>query len=244
MKNLLKPALATFFGLLPALSGAADDATLLTPDCEEALALSALPEHLRDGASVYVLTEEGYTLMRKGDGTFSCIVERNHPTALVPQCPDATGASVIIPGIIMKSNWVLEGLSPDERAAQFELKASDGVLQPPAGPGVSYMLSNFNYAWSTRQQALVRVAPHIMYYAPNVSNEDIGGSLEAGLGENRGYPFIVEEGIHGYIISLVEHPSDPSAVDARCKGQLPNVTLTIGEHRHTADAQPTARILQ
>jgi hypothetical protein len=243
MQILTRPALAFFLGLLPALPCAAGDMTLLTPACEEALALSALPERLRDSASVYILTEQGYALSRKGDGAFTCIVERNHVSALVPQCPDAAGASSIIPGIIMKSNWALEGLSPDERATQFRQRADAGALQPPAGPGVSYMLSNFNFAWSVRQEALVRVAPHIMYYAPDVSNDDIGGSMEDGLGANRGYPFIVEEGIHGYIISLVEHASDSSAVEANCRGQLPEVTLTIGEHRHTASEQLTARIL-
>jgi hypothetical protein len=243
MQHSFKPALAILIGLVPALPCMAGEAPLLTPACEEALALSALPERLRDSASVYILTDEGYQQVREGDGQFTCIVERNHVSALVPQCPDAAGASAIIPGIIMKSNWVLEGLTPDERAARFELQVADGVVQPPAGPGVSYMLSNFNYAWSVRQEALVRVAPHIMYYAPDVDNEAIGGSMEDGLGENRGYPFIVNEGIHGYIISLVEHTSDSSAVDANCRGQLPNVTLTIGEHRHAADDQLAARIL-
>lgn len=243
MLERLKPALAFFLGLLPALSCVADDVALLTPECEEALALSALPARLRDTASVFVLTNEGYKQTRKGDGQFTCIVERNHVSALVPQCPDTAGASAIIPGIIMKSNWALEGLTPDERAERFKQQVDNGVVQAPAGPGVSYMLSNFNYAWSVRQEALVRVAPHIMYYAPNVGNEAIGGSAEDGLGENRGYPFIVEEGIHGYIISLVEHASDSSAVSTHCRGQLPEVTLTIGEHRHETGEPLAARIL-
>lgn len=39
--------------------------------------------------------------------------------------------------------------------------------------------------------------PHIMYYAPNVSNEDIGGK------PGSLYPFLILSGPHGYIIQLL-----------------------------------------
>ena len=39
-----------------------------------------------------------------------------------------------------------------------------------------------------------------MYYAPNVSNEDIGG-IEPG--PNRMYPFVIMPGPHGYFIQHV-----------------------------------------
>ena len=37
--------------------------------------------------------------------------------------------------------------------------------------------------------------PHVMYYAPDVSNEDIGAGKRDGM-----YPFLILHGPHGYII--------------------------------------------
>jgi hypothetical protein len=40
--------------------------------------------------------------------------------------------------------------------------------------------------------------PHVMYYAPNVSNEDIGGGKLGGM-----YPFVIFQGPHGYFIQFL-----------------------------------------
>jgi hypothetical protein len=51
--------------------------------------------------------------------------------------------------------------------------------------------------------------PHVMYYAPNVSNEDIGGKPPsvsfAGYAMIVGgfYPFVIMPGPHGYMIQLL-----------------------------------------
>lgn len=50
---------------------------LLGAGCETALALSAAPEHLRVGATVYVFTREGYVKTREGTNPFSCIVNQH-----------------------------------------------------------------------------------------------------------------------------------------------------------------------
>ncbi len=199
----------------------------ITPACEEALALSALPKRLRAGASVFVLTDDGYRMSRSGDGPFTCIVGRNHAEALIPQCPDAAGLDSVIPGIILKSQLALAGAAIEARQAEFEKKKENGDLSAPDRPGVSYMMSNFNYAWNHQAGGLMRIPPHVMFYAPNLSNDDIGGSMQEGMGSNRGVPFIIEEGIHGYMTSMVEHPSDSSDVFAACDGQLPEVAGTI-----------------
>lgn len=208
---------------------AAADMKLLPAACEEALALSALPKRLRAAASVYVLTEQGYELTRRGSGPFTCIVERNHEESLIPQCPDAAGAESVIPGIVMKSRWALEGLSAEERRDRFRQQVDQDRLQPPSRPGVSYMMSEFNLAWNARADGLLRIPPHVMFYAPNLGNEDIGGSVQEGTRENRGVPFIVGEGIHGYIISFVEHASDSADVLAACDGLIPEAVATFGQ---------------
>lgn len=213
--------------LLP-VAPAAADVRLLTQACEEALALSALPKRLRSDASAYVLTQDGYMLSRRGSGPFTCIVERNHENALIPQCPDAAGADSIIPGIMKKTEWALQGLSADERRERLDDLVRKGDLKVPSRPGISYMMSNFSYTWNARNEALSQIPPHVMFYAPNISNDDIGGSMQEGFGANRGYPFIVEEGAHGYITTLVEKASDENDVLAVCEGQIPDVSTTVG----------------
>jgi hypothetical protein len=42
--------------------------------------------------------------------------------------------------------------------------------------------------------------PHIMYYAPNVSNHDLGGPAPS---FRSAYPFVINEGPHGYSIQAV-----------------------------------------
>ncbi len=191
--------------------------------CEEALALSALPARLREQASVYSLTDDGFRMTRKKDGPFTCIVERNHADAMIPQCVDAAGADTIIPGIMQKSRWSLSGMSVAERRAKFTELAEKEELLPPARSGISYMMSNFNYVWNANNEHLMRVPPHVMFYAPGVSNEDVGGSFYEAVEGNRGTPFVVEVGIHGYMTSFVERPSESDDVLAACAGQLPEV---------------------
>jgi len=219
--------------LLPLGAGAQSmvNVNFLPAACEEALALSALPKRLRDNASAYVLTPSGYELTRKRNGPFTCIVARNHEDALIPQCPDAAGAESIVPGIMLKSKWSLDGVAAQERETRFRKAAADGGLEPPSRPGISYMMSNFNYVWNAQAGSLIRVPPHVMFYAPGLTNDDIGGSFEEGTQKNRGVPFIIEEGIHGYMISFVEHASDSKDVLAACDDHLPAVATTLGGRR-------------
>lgn len=48
--------------------------------------------------------------------------------------------------------------------------------------------------------------PHVMYYAPNVSNKDIGGGKLGGM-----YPFVIMPGPHGYMIQLLS-PTETAAI--------------------------------
>jgi hypothetical protein len=40
--------------------------------------------------------------------------------------------------------------------------------------------------------------PHVMYYAPHVSNKDVGGGKLGGM-----YPFVIFHGPHGYNIQFL-----------------------------------------
>ena len=215
----MKAIALVFMGTLAVVDADAKSMTLFTPACEEALALSALPQRLRDDATAYVLEKDGYRKSKSGGGAFSCLVTRNHPDSIIPLCFDREGTEKILPSSKRRGEMILSG-SPnsaflEERQKKFEA----GDLLIP-GPGVSYMVSDYNYIYAAPLGRLIKVAAHMMYYAPFKSDSDIGGSRAAGA-ENQGMPFINDEGIHGMMISYVEEASDSSDVITQCEGQLP-----------------------
>lgn len=192
-------------------------AEYLTTSCEQALALSALPIQMRPGSSVYTLGKEGFKKTLSGDGPFTCIVERNHPKSLIPQCVDAAGVDVIVPAIMHKSMQAMQGLAPTEINADFKARADRGEFVAPESIGVNYMMSSYNYIYLQGPNLIANIPPHLMHYAPNVANADIKAAEDA---QRRGLPHINDQGIHGYFISFVESASDSSDVKNACAGQV------------------------
>lgn len=189
----------------------------LSERCEAALALSALPQNLRAEASVYVLGEEGFRKTKTGNGPFTCIVERNHPRSIIPQCMDEQGAELMIPAIIYKSELAMDGAKPNEIKAKFKARADAGDFKAPESLGVNYMTSAYNYIYIEGMDRIATIPPHLMHYAPNTSNEDIGAAEQA---QRRRLPHINDAGIHGYFISFVEGTSDSSDVQKACGDQF------------------------
>ncbi len=224
MRNLSSLSVtATLISCVLFATGSFAEPRNISAACEEQLALSALPKRLRATASAYVLYEEGFRKVRDKNGPFTCIVERNHEKALIPQCVDAAGADTIIPGIMLKTEWVLAGHSTEKRREMFQEGVSNGRLQAPSRAGVSYMMSAFNHIYNGQSSTFLRIGPHVMFYAPSLSNDDIGGSMREGMGSNRGVPFIVDESIHGFMTSMVEHAADSADALATCQGQIDDI---------------------
>lgn len=201
-----------------AVSGqAAPSVDYLSTRCEQALALSALPIQLRADASIYTLGWDGFRKTVSGDGPFTCIVERNHPKSLIPQCVDAAGADEIIPAIIHKTKLAMTGMKPSDIKADFRARAERGEFVAPASIGVNYMMSAYNYIYLQGANRIANIPPHLMHYAPDVTNEDIQAAPDA---QRKGLPHINDRGIHGYFIAFVEETSDPSQVQQACAGQV------------------------
>ncbi len=191
----------------------------LSQSCEEALALSALPVHLRERANVYVLQTGQFKQTIHSEGGFHCLVERNHPEAIIPQCVTPSGADTILPGLKFRTLKTQAGMSPKAVRQAFQQAAADGRLKTPSKPGINYMMSAFNHIYLDDSQAFRDVPAHVMFFAPNISNEDIGGSAKLAM-QNTGFPFVGQPGIHGYMISMVEQAADSAEVLTACQGQL------------------------
>ncbi len=198
------------FGIaLGTCAAGATQLTAQTPDRPEVLpaaeemriALSAAPDHLRDGAGYWALEEDGYVLARETENGFTCIINRDHPLNRKPTCYDAEGTRTILPKVVFVGNLLMQGTSVADVRAQVQEGFASGRLIAPERPGVAYMLTDEirNYNPGTGQ---VGTFPsHMMFYAPNLTNADIGAPPTHDP-EAPWLPFIAYQGPHGFMIVL------------------------------------------
>ena len=130
----------------------------LIPDknSEIALALSAAPSSISNGAEVMVLGRNGYTTAVKGVNGFLCIVERSwgaatdepefwNPKIRAPICFNPSAARTFALIFLMKTKLVLAGKSKTEIVAATA-SALDNKELPALEPGaMCYMMSKQQY---------------------------------------------------------------------------------------------------
>ena len=172
-------------GLLLALcagvaSGAADKPTPAMPEAEEIqAALEAAPSHLRDEAGVYVLDSTGYRRVRESANGFNCLVTREIPAAFEPRCYDAEGSASLLPVVLFRAGQRAKGVTGAEIEREVAARYTRGEYFAPRRVGVCYMLSMRNIVVVDRAISLVgRVGPRLMFYAPNLRNEDFGATAD------------------------------------------------------------------
>ncbi|MBT8472033.1 MAG: hypothetical protein HKN14_16120 [Marinicaulis sp.] len=190
-------------------------------ECERALALSAAPAYIRDGAGVYVLGKDGFILDREATNNYVCMVTREGEASngLAPQCFDKIGQASHVPIYLDEAKMRIDGVSADEMRRARAGGLVSGKYRTASGPGVVYMASAYNYVFNSRGDQIL-VAPHVMYHAPFLTNEDMGASGEAF--DNPGMPFMNSPGPHGFMIGFTAKATDSSDVEAACEGQLPD----------------------
>jgi hypothetical protein len=178
---------------------------------EVRFALSALPPHLRDGATVYLLDPaKGYVLNRKGTNGSSCFVMRTEwlwpqlafrDDIFVPISYDEEGSKKMMPVWMDVAQMRARGLPPSQVYEEIMKKFGNGTYQKPARSGISYMTAPLmrSYPAPGATEVITMQAPHYMFYAPNVKDADIGGKPFSP------YPFILQQGPgpHDVIILLV-----------------------------------------
>lgn len=192
----------------------------LTTECETALARSALPAHLRERANVYVMGKQGYKRKGSAAADFSCLVARNHPDSLIPQCFDGPGQRAILPKFIDEAKLLAQGWSFDEIRAEISSRLDKGYYTAADTHGLVYMMSPYNYIYGTNAGRLLHIHPHVMFHAPHLDADAVGNSFAQAM-ENTGLPFVIDEGVHGYMVSMVAKPAAANEVEESCVGQLP-----------------------
>ena len=158
-------------------------------------ALSALPPHLRDGATVYLLDPaKGYYMARKGTNGFTAFVERTDwsrgeflPDMYAPEGFDSIGSKTLVPIFFEIAAMRASGKYTAEQLRDIVVKRVDeGIYKAPPRTGICYMLSPL-LRTNNGDGIGNMVMPHYMFYAPYLNNADIGGGWIPGGHQ----PFII-----------------------------------------------------
>lgn len=155
-------------------------------DLETDYALSALPPQLRPGATIYLLDPaKGYYVSRKGSNGFICFVTRTawewaefRNDIFTAISYDAEGARVIFPVFQDAESMRASGKFTALQVRNIILdRIKKGIYKAPARSGISYMLGPLMRTYPgtpAKHDVMTMQMPHYMFYAPYVTNEDIG----------------------------------------------------------------------
>jgi hypothetical protein len=161
-----------------------DQYLIADENTEIALARSAAPASISDGAEVMVLGRKGFTTAVKGTNGFLCVVERSwgaptdapefwNPKIRSPICFNPQAARTFARIFLMKTRLVLEGKSKAEIVAATA-SALDKKDLPALEPGaMCYMMSKQQYlndqggSWH----------PHLMFLVSGDAAKSWGADL-------------------------------------------------------------------
>jgi hypothetical protein len=185
-------------------------------DLETQLALSALPVHLRSGATVYLLDPaKGYSVARKGTNGFVCFVSRTEwewgefrKDLFGPMGFDAEGARTTFVGYLDVAAMRATGKYTPRQIKDIVIsRIRNGVYKAPARSGVCYMLAPVMRVYTGmpgNENVATMSMPHYMFYAQHIVDSDIGTDPNSPTG-----PWLVnpgntvlgpKKGPYGYII--------------------------------------------
>jgi hypothetical protein len=203
----------------------------LPRDLEIQLALSALPPHLRDNATVYVLNpNKGFEVGRKGTNGFHAFVARTgddtfrgswaftkyRDDILYPISFDEAGSKAQMRVFFDAAEMQAKGTPPEELKKIIQGRYKAKYYKAPERAGVSYMLSPILRTYvnpDENDSVATSNIPHVMHYAPYVANQDVGGAIpspeqfryysEHGRWPDSPSPFVILHGPHGYFIQFL-----------------------------------------
>ncbi|HEY4207135.1 MAG TPA: hypothetical protein VGM31_09990 [Puia sp.] len=155
-------------------------------DLETDFALSALPPQLRSAATVYLLDpEKGFYAGRQGSNGFVCFIARTEwewaefrQDLATPISYDAEGARTIMPIYLDVAVMRASGkCSPTQIKDTVIARIKSGYYKAPSRPGISYMEAPMMrvYTGNPDNNHVGSISmPHYMYYAPYLTNADLG----------------------------------------------------------------------
>ena len=159
---------------------------------ETDFALSALPPQLRPGATVYLLDpNKGFYVARKGSNGFICFVTRTEwewgafrKDVAAAISYDAEGARTIFPVYIDVAAMRASGKFSALQIRNIVIdRIRKGIYKAPSRTGISYMLGPVMRAYPgtpADPRVITMTMPHYMFYAPYMTEANIGGNSPSG----------------------------------------------------------------
>ena len=156
-------------------------------DLEMEYALSALPPHLRTGATVYLLDpNKGYYIGKQGNNGFATFINRTEweraefvPDTYAAVSYDTEGVKTYLPVYFAVAEMRATGkYTPTQIRKTILERVNNGTYKAPARMGLSYMLCPMLRTRLDDQGIVNNILPHYMFYAPRVDNTDIGGQWD------------------------------------------------------------------
>jgi hypothetical protein len=180
-------------------------------DLETDFALSALPAHLRDSATVYLLDpKKGYYIAHQGTNGFSTFVNRTEweraefvQDTYAAISYDGEGVKTYLPVFFAVAEMRASGkYGPSQIRDTILKRVKNGTYKAPSRTGVSYMLGPLLRTHQDDGKIVNMMMPHYMFYAPRVDNSDIGGEWDGHtpFAINSGVILDKEHSIFNYII--------------------------------------------
>lgn len=218
IKQLAAIAALGIAGMASAGSAPANDTTLeaMPAQLETQFALSAAPPALRERTSVYLLDpKKGYALSKQGSSGVTCIVQRTEweiadyrNDIYWPVCFDAAGTKTYLKVAMDAAALRAQGLSPDALKTEMQKRFQEKTYRAPEKAGVSYMVGPLMRTQGPPDMKVHTMAmPHLMFYAPGVTNEDLGAVPDLKDSASLMYPFMdshtASSGVEGYIIQMI-----------------------------------------
>jgi hypothetical protein len=154
-------------------------------DIQIKLALSAGPP-VADKAAVYVIGPKGYELARKGTNGFTCLVSRQEPGTMEPECFDAEGTATTLKARFYVEELRAQGVAEEEIAKRVEAGYKSKRFIAPRKPGIVYMMSPYNYVLNPEDNKILHFPGHLMFHAPYLTKEQVG--------EGKGAPYLTNPG--------------------------------------------------
>jgi hypothetical protein len=164
---------ATRLGAQPTAQQIPDVAPYLIEDrnAEVALARSAAPKDVSDGATVLVLTRSGFVEAARGASGFTCLVARSfaadpedpgfwNPRVRAPHCFNPPAVRTVLPEMLKRAEWVLSGVSRSEIETRTRRAYDSHELPLPAAGAMAYMLSPQQHLVDSNPHWM----PHLMFY--------------------------------------------------------------------------------
>ena len=157
-------------------------------DVQVRIAKLAAPKPVSDGADIYVLGKDGLQLAEKGSNGFSCLIEREKPDTMEPECYDSEGSKTTLKVRMFVEQQRAKGAGEERIEAAVSQKYKSGEFKAPAKPGIVYMLSDYNQVFDPDAKKIIHFPGHLMFYAPYATEKTVGSGEGAPYTVHPGQP--------------------------------------------------------